>query len=76
MVMKTSSVDYIIDVRGSHKLFHVNMLTPYYAREEEQVDETSPRSTSHRHANTVAIIDDVDAKMANDGFHIRRHTGQ
>lgn len=41
VVKQTSPVNYIVDLRGNHKLFHVNMLKQYHSRDESPVEETS-----------------------------------
>lgn len=69
VIKQTSPVNYIIDVRGNHKLFHVNTLKPYHSRDESKVEEIStPTSIQIRHANAVSMIDDVNEEI-NDGFY-------
>lgn len=67
VVKKCSPVNYLIDVRGNHKLFQVNMLKRYFARDENHADEGS-MSTSQDVAmeTAAAVIDDVDE--TDDGF--------
>lgn len=63
-----SPLNYITDVRGNHKLCHVNMWKTYHSRDESQVEEISRQTSSKiRHANAVSMTDNIDEEV-NDGF--------
>lgn len=62
-------MNYIIVVRGSHKLFYINMLKKYYSWAEDQVEATLTNTPSSvRHANTVSAIENVDKETCDAGF--------
>lgn len=68
MIKQCSPVNYVIDVRGVQKVFHMDMLKRHYSRAENQAEETStPASSDVIHAYAVFLIENIDEK-ANDGF--------
>lgn len=67
VVKRTSTVNYLVDVRENHKKSIGNILKQYHSRNESPVEETSTSSTEPRHANTVSIIHDVHEET-HDGF--------
>lgn len=73
-IYQCSLVNYIVDIRGPHKVFHVDMLRKYYARDEDQVKEIlTPTSTDVRHANTASrFITLMKRQMMGSmtGYHI------
>lgn len=69
VIKSCSPLNYIVDVRGNHKLFYINMLKQYYSRPEDQVEENSTsESFGVRHANTVSVIDNGDGDTTDDDF--------
>lgn len=69
VIKQCSPVNYIIDVWGNHKLFHINMLKRYYSLTEDQVEEISTNTSSDvKRASTVSVIDNIDEENNDDGF--------
>lgn len=57
VIKHCSPVNYLADVNGNHKLFHINMLKQYYSGSENQLQEISTvtPSTSRLYANSVSL---------------------
>lgn len=62
-----SPVNYITDIRGHHKIFHINMLKKYIAMEEDDVKgNLTQASNDVVMPNSVSLFDDTD--NGEDGF--------
>lgn len=67
VVNKCFPVNYLVDVRGNNKLFHVNMLKRYSVHEEDPAAESLMSTLQDVAMATAAtVIDDVDE--TDDGF--------
>lgn len=60
VVNKCFPVNYLVDVRGNNKLFHVNMLKRYSVHEEDPAAE-SLMSTLQDVAMVAVVTDDVES---------------
>ncbi|BFZ02581.1 hypothetical protein BsWGS_05620 [Bradybaena similaris] len=56
VIKQASLVDYIIDIKGKHKIFHVNMLRKYYERPAQLQEVISNALDDHLNTANTAVI--------------------
>ena len=76
-VVPGSEVNYVIDINGKHKTYHINMLKEYVIRPQNLIPEIETIcdvSASHDHVNTnlscsnVSVIDDICDETVCESF--------
>ena len=68
VIRRTSVVDYIINIDGKEKLYHINMLKQYFQRPERLREENNPIGQINIAA--VGLVSECDQELVEEKDHV------